>query len=204
MFIQPFLLYGIAIVAACLVVMLVAVAVLYFRINRAFSMMSMEFTLYKKENEKNAKAALDNALHKADEIIKDTQLFTDEMKKGVHEAVSKSVNQGQSTYAQILSDVGNKSANELVTFSHSLQETMKNQSEQLTAQLQKEVAGEQNSFEEAVSKGEELILKELSEKAQKMLPVIIKDALGHALTEEESERLIINSLEKIKKQHGFS
>lgn len=204
MYIQPFLLYGTALIVLSLVLLVCAIAVLYFRVNRALSFLNTEFTLYKANNEKNAREALDSAMKKSDQIIADTHLFTDEMKKGIQEAVSKSVNTGQSTYTQILSSIGDKSTKEIIEFSHSVQESIKQKATELTGQLKTEVENEQSAFKEALSKGEADILKDIQAKATKMLPEIIKDAVGSAITPEQSEELVLVSLSKIKKEHGFS
>ncbi len=204
MYIQPFLFYGVAAILLSLLAIVGAIVVLYFRALRAFSAVETEFTLYKRDNEKQAREALVGANAKAQEIIRSTQLFTDEMKNAVLNAVSQSSATGQSTYQQILAGVGNKSVGELIALSANLKDRVAKEAEGLTQQLKIEVAGEQQNFHQAIQKGEVEVLKDLQERATKMLPDVLKTATKRSISHEDSEQLVVEALQEIKKKHGFS
>lgn len=203
MIIQPFFITGLLIVFLCLALIVVAVVVLYFRASRAFSSLNTEFILYKRDQETQAREALVVATKKAQEIISSTQLFSDETKKWVMDAVSKSIARGSSTYDQIISDLGNKSIADLLSYSDSLKKSIDERTSALTSSYKSQLQSEEVAFHDSLEKNEKQILEEVSKRAQALLPDILKEATRRALTDEESEQLVLESLEKIKKEHGF-
>lgn len=204
MIIDPAFLYGVAIIVVCLIAMLVAICVLYIRVNKALLSMNTEFTLYKRDTEGQAKAALDSAEKKAQELIADTKLFTEQMKASVLDSVNKSIANGNKTYEQIVSDLGKKSTQELIEFSKELENTLSKETKGLTAEYQKQLVNEEKAFQENLHQGEVTILNDFKTDASKMLKDVLADALQKSISQEEAEKYILDSLEKIKKQHGLA
>jgi len=166
--------------------------------------MSTEFTLYKKDHETQAKHALDEAQKKAQEIIASTQLFSSDMKKSVADAINKSVANGTSTYDQLISEMGDKSAKELLTYSDSLKKMVQGEASSLTNSFKDQLQNEEQAFHQTLEQSQAEILEEVKKKASALLSDVVKDAVKKSITVEESEELILSSLQKIKKQHGFS
>ena len=204
MYIQPFFFYGIGIIAVCLVAIILATTLLYFRVLKAFSALKTEFTQYKNENESQAQQALNDATAKAQEIIKGSQFFTNDMKNAILNVLSQSASASKSTYEQILHEVANKSVSELLSFSSDLKGHLSNEATTLTTQLKKEIADEEQGFHQAVQQGEAQVLKQLQIKAAQMLPQVLKESAKRAITKEESEALVLQVLETVKKEHGFT
>lgn len=192
MYLQPFLIYGSVLVLVCLVVLLIVIAFLYSRLNKAFYALSMDFTLYKKDNEKKAAEALEMAQAKAQQIIKDTQFFSEEMKKEVLSSVNKSISEGHLSYEQIISDVGRKSG-----------EDIKNETSQMTSIYKEELQKEKETFKKSLEEGEQKILDEVKAKASTMLSEILSETVRKSLSKEESEKLVMDSLEEVKKEYGL-
>ncbi len=203
MIIEPFFITGLLTVFGCLILIVISLVVLYFRSSKALSALNTEFILYKRDQESQARAALEAATKKAQEIISSTQLFSEETKRWVMDAVSKSIAHGSSTYDQIISDLGTKSIHDLLLYSEELKKSIESQTLKLTEHYENQLKVEEESFHQTLEKNEEQILKEIKDKASKLLPEILREATKRSLTTEEAENLIIDSIEKIKKEHAI-
>ncbi len=203
MTIEPFFITGLIIVFVCFGLIVISIVVLYIRSSRALSALNTEFILYKRDQESQAREALLVATKKAQEIIASTQMFSDETKKWVMDAVNKSIASGSSTYMQIINDLGQKSVKDLLTYSDTLKKSIEVQTHEITSGFISQLQSEEKVFHSTLEKDEQQIIEDIAKRAELMLPQIIKDASGRALTQEESEVLVLSSLEKIKKQHGF-
>lgn len=203
MIIEPFFITGLMIVFGCLVLIVISVVVLYFRSSKALNALNTEFILYKRDQESQAREALVVATKKAQEIIASTQLFSDETKKWVMDAVSKSIANGSTTYDQIISELGQKSIKDLLSYSDSLKKSMSEQTVEITNSYKTQLQNEESAFHDSLEKNEDLILDEVTKKASTLLPEILKEACGRALTTDESQDLVITALENLKKKHAI-
>lgn len=203
MIIEPFFITGLLTVFACLILIVISLVVLYFRSSKALSALNTEFILYKRDQESQARAALEVATKKAQEIISSTQLFSEETKRWVMDAVSKSIAHGSSTYDQIISDLGTKSIHDLLSYSEELKKSIESETHKLTEHYENQLKVEEQSFHQTLEKNEEQILKDVQVKAVSLLPEILRDATKRSITSEEAENLIVDSIEKIKKEHGI-
>jgi len=201
--IEPFFITGLLIIFGCVVLIVISLVVLYFRSSKALSALNTEFILYKRDQETQARDALMAATKKAQEIISSTQLFSDETKKWVMDAVSKSIAHGSSTYDQIISDLGEKSIHDLLSYSTELKKTIESESNKLTEHYENQLKVEEQSFHESLEKNEEQIFNEVKQKATALLPEILRDATKRTLSTEEAENLVLQSIDKIKKEHAF-
>jgi len=203
MIIEPFFITGLLTVFACLILIVISLVVLYFRSSKALSALNTEFILYKRDQESQARAALVAATKKAQEIISSTQLFSEETKRWVMDAVSKSIAHGSSTYDQIISDLGTKSIHDLLSYSEDLKKSIESETHKLTEHYENQLKVEEQSFHQTLEKNEEQILKDIQVKAIALLPEILRDATKRSITSEEADNLIVDSIEKIKKEHGI-
>lgn len=203
MLIEPFFIIGLLVVFGCFVLIVISVVVLYFRTSKALSALNTEFVLYKRDHEQKAREALLVATKKAEEIISSTQIFSNETKKWVMDAVSKSVINGSNTYEQIISDLGKKSVSDFISYSDTLKKSIEAQTTNLTDSYKKQLEVEESTFHNSLEKNQESILLEIKSRAASLLTEVVKDSVSRSLTKEEAEDLVLTGLNKIKKSHGF-
>lgn len=197
MFVQSFLLYGFAIVMLSLLLLLAVSLVMLIRENSARSALIKEFTLYKRDNEKKAAAELDNAKKRATEIIRNTQFFTDSLKTAAVSSIEESLKNGKNTYDHLLQTLGDKTASELIDFSNGIKNNVSEEAKKITNEMETEMQKEKEIAETA-------FLEKLQRQSVSLLSEVLKESVSNSLTEEEKEKIVLTSLDKIKKEYGFS
>lgn len=214
MFVQSFLIVGIAIIGVCMILIILILLYLYLRVNRELSSVDQEFTQYKNEREESAHKALLAAEQKAQQIINETKVFTDEIKTSLQNTISKSINEGTSTYASLLSDIKNKTAGQILQ----IEKTLENQtasevkemalaadkeSKEIGLNLRKISEEKQHEYLKEMEEQKQKDIQELKNKVMSLLPEVMKETISKSLSREDQERIALESINKIKSKYGI-
>lgn len=203
------------IVAVCLTAFLIGAVFLYYQLSRANQRLNKEYQEYRENNEGAAKKALEEATLKAKEIIHGTEVFTQEAKKALTDAVGASLTKGTSSYSEMLETLKSKNLEAVLSGVSQLNAATSAELTELRKTIAQETVDSKKELEETLhleqKKAHEEIEaqkeKELSDFRAKIVSAradILRELLATELTEEHQEKFVLQQLDLLFKKHELS
>ena len=162
-----------------------------------------------------AQKIIEEATKKSQDLINQTQLLTDQQRANIQSQIELIIGKQQESFEQIFGDLKLKYS-QLATSSEDLfEEGIKKElllvKEELGSQINKfqdslldQIDAQQKTIESELKGYKAKRIEDIEKNIQDILIQVVKEVLGKSISASEHEDLIIEALEKAKKENIFS
>lgn len=220
------LFYIIIFISTALGLLLIGVIILYLRLVKKYVSLKenetkLRLDLEKEKEEKlkevsmKSQKILEEAYAKAQEIVSLSQVFNDEQKRKLAEALSKVSNEELREYQTVLTEAGKVSIAMLKNLSTDLSSKFTPEIENIKTLVQEEIEKGTKGTREAITNAyasldkeindyKKLIFSQIDKIALDLIREISLKVLGKTLSKKEHEELVIKALNEAKKENILS
>lgn len=190
------------------------VAFSYRELVKKYDALKIDKEAKEKESDNQSKIIVDEAKLKAQKIIKDAELVTDEVKNAITSDLKAASSAQSSQYQKALTEakdqmitlmdgisknIQGEALKEIAEFTNKLEiQTMQSEKgiQTVMAEANKKLEAQLNAYKNAR-------MKQIDSVAIEIIKQVTKDVLGKAISPKENEEFIMKSLEEAKKQNVF-